>query len=234
MRYDAKKVLGSLLNIFAIACLCYIAWTIGTHYFASKTQKALLHVESQFPMKGIKWDAPSNGTLVMALSTTCTFCRQSVSFYQQLVAASHPEKTHIVAIFGEPAERVRAYLTSEHLTDLADVRQADFASLGLSATPTLILVDRNGVVKQVWTGLQPHEGQDDIRRAIGVTEKGESYDASSNLPDSKTAATLLKKELAANPNILLVDVRDRTEFAMGHLAGAENIPADEMEIRASH
>jgi rhodanese-related sulfurtransferase len=37
-----------------------------------------------------------------------------------------------------------------------------------------------------------------------------------------------KKNIARDPHILLVDVRDRNEFAQGHIKGAINIPLSQL------
>lgn len=41
----------------------------------------------------------------------------------------------------------------------------------------------------------------------------------------------LREELAANANLVLIDVRDTSEFAMGHLPGARNIPVNDLAAR---
>ena len=58
---------------------------------------------------------------------------------------------NVVAIFPERSEEVEAYLKANQL-DIDYVAQADFRSLNISGTPTMILVDRKGAVKDLWLG----------------------------------------------------------------------------------
>lgn len=41
-----------------------------------------------------------------------------------------------------------------------------------------------------------------------------------------------KRATASGQKLIVIDVRERPEFARGHLDGAINIPADELEVRA--
>jgi hypothetical protein len=100
-------------------------------------------------ISGVNWD--QNGrTLLVALSTTCRFCTESAPFYQLLEKEKLPN-LHLLAVLPQPPDEGRKYLTKLGLK-LPDVIQSSLASLGISGTPTLILVDKNGLVKQSWVG----------------------------------------------------------------------------------
>lgn len=99
-------------------------------------------------ISGIDWQ--KNGrTLLLALSSTCHFCTQSAPFYQRVV--KERGDTQLVALLPQSAEEGRSYLEQLNIT-VADVRQASLARLGLSGTPTLILVSERGIVSDVWVG----------------------------------------------------------------------------------
>ena len=59
--------------------------------------------------------------------------------------------TQLVALVPQAAEEGQAYLRRLGV-DVDDVRQVSLGSMGLSGTPTLILVDGDGVVSDVWVG----------------------------------------------------------------------------------
>ena len=110
---------------------------------------------------GIDWR--KNGeTLLLALSTTCHFCTRSGPFYQRL-AKEHGD-ARLVALVPQSSEEGRTYLKRLGV-DVDDVRQTSLGELGVSGTPTLILVDGEGVASEVWVGaLSPDKEEEVVSR----------------------------------------------------------------------
>ena len=110
---------------------------------------------------GIDWR--KNGkTLLLALSTTCHFCTRSGPFYQRL-AKEHGD-ARLVALVPQPVEEGRAYMERLHV-EVDDVRETQLGDLGVSGTPTLILVDGEGVASEVWVGaLSPDKEEEVVSR----------------------------------------------------------------------
>ncbi|HMG74643.1 MAG TPA: hypothetical protein VK582_14175 [Pyrinomonadaceae bacterium] len=98
-------------------------------------------------------DWAKNGkTLLLALSTNCKFCSASAPFYQRLASTALSSKnTKLVAVLPQGAEQSREYLSTLKVT-IEDVKQASPVSLGVRATPTLILVNNAGIVTNSWVG----------------------------------------------------------------------------------
>ena len=70
----------------------------------------------------------------------------------------------LVALLPQTVGEGRAYLEQLGVF-VADVKQISLAKLGLSGTPTLILVDGNGIVTEVWVGaLAPSKENEVIHR----------------------------------------------------------------------
>ena len=96
--------------------------------------------------------AQSNKTLLLVLSATCRFCDESAPFYQQLTTR-FPDRqlVQFVAVFPQGVDSA-----TKHLSDLgvriAEVKQSRLSSLGVTGTPTLILVDASGKVIDSWVG----------------------------------------------------------------------------------
>jgi thiol-disulfide isomerase/thioredoxin len=96
-------------------------------------------------------DWRKNGqTLLLVLSTTCHYCSESTAFYQQL-AKERDGKTRIIAALPQPSDEGREYL-EKHGVTVNDIKQVELGSIGVSGTPTLILVDDGGVAEGVWVG----------------------------------------------------------------------------------
>jgi hypothetical protein len=61
----------------------------------------------------------------------------------------------------QSAEEGRQYLKKLGV-EVGEVRQVSMGALGLSGTPTLILVDGNGTVSNFWVGKLSQDGESDV------------------------------------------------------------------------
>lgn len=103
---------------------------------------------------GVDWKK-NRRTLVLAISTTCHFCKDSVPFYQKLGAVEKDVK--MVPVLPQPIAEAQKYF-SDSGVHVDDVRQVPLNTLGVRGTPTLLLVNDAGVVTDVWVGkLQPDQ-----------------------------------------------------------------------------
>lgn len=100
-------------------------------------------------LPGVDW-GKSKRNLVLALSTTCHFCTESAPFYQQLEQLKSSD-VRLLAVLPQTSEEAKLYL-SKLRVNLSDVAEAPLQSIGVGPTPTLILIDNNGIVKRSWVG----------------------------------------------------------------------------------
>lgn len=102
-------------------------------------------------VSGVDWQ--KNGkTLLLALFTACHFCTESGPFYQRIVRERGV--TRLVALVPQAEEEGRAYLRGLGV-GIDEVRHVGFRDMGLTGTPTLLLMDEKGVVSDVWVGALP-------------------------------------------------------------------------------
>ncbi len=115
------------------------------------------NVKSRLP--GVDWN--KNGrTLVLAISTRCHFCTESVPFFRRLQKEAG-RSVRILAVLPQPVAEAEEYLKGQDV-HVDQVRQADLGAIGIHGTPTMLLVNSGGAVTKVWTGkLQPKE-QDQV------------------------------------------------------------------------
>ncbi len=108
-------------------------------------------------LKGVLPDADwrkDGRTLILAISTQCHFCKDSSPFYRTL-AEQAGNKVKIIAVLPQPAGVAEKYLRGEGVR-VDHVEQLTLGRIGVIGTPTLILADATGVVRNVWMGeLQP-------------------------------------------------------------------------------
>jgi hypothetical protein len=113
---------------------------------------------------GVDW-AKNRRTLVMAISTACHYCKDSVPFYHTLTTAGADVK--IVAVLPQPVTEGEQYLSNGGV-HVDDVKQLPLNSLGVTGTPTLLLINDAGVVTDMWVGkLQP----DQETKVLAAVEK---------------------------------------------------------------
>lgn len=107
---------------------------------------------SSVKVEGIEWQQ-SEQTLVLALSTSCHFCSESAPLYQK-IARERGNGTRIIAVFPQDTGNSAEYL-HRLAVNVDQVVQAPLGSIGVSGTPTLILINRNGSVLDSWIGKLP-------------------------------------------------------------------------------
>jgi thioredoxin-related protein len=90
-------------------------------------------------------------TLIVAVRPGCPWCAASAPFYRDIAASQSHNNFHIVFVSAVSINDTRAYLQTLDIP-LADVKQASFSALGVRGTPTILLVDRKGIVRSVWNG----------------------------------------------------------------------------------
>lgn len=113
-------------------------------------------------------DWQKNGqTLLLALSTTCHFCSESAPFYQKLMK-ERGGNTRLIAVLPQSINDGRDYLDRLGVS-VDDIKQAPLSSIGVGATPTLILVNSNGVVGDLWVGQLPNTEEAKIINKVRQT-----------------------------------------------------------------
>ena len=116
---------------------------------SAKSQKRSIQTGTKVSIPGIDW-GKSPRTVVLALSTTCHFCSESAPFYQKL-QPEKPSELRIVAVLPQSIEDSKNYLNKLGVP-VSEVFQASLSSISGSGTPTMMLMDNNGIIKDSWVG----------------------------------------------------------------------------------
>jgi len=118
-------------------------------------------VGTRISLPGVSWSDREH-TLVFVLSTTCRFCTNSAPFYHRLVRESQRTgKVRLIAVLPQTTSDATTYLQQLGV-GIDHVIQAPLATLATRGTPTLILVDRSGIVKRTWTGQLPPPRESEV------------------------------------------------------------------------
>jgi len=153
-RSSFRGALERGLNVLVmLACLALVGGVAYTHFRPSRNLQSSLAAPlkgAKLKISGVEW-GNSQRTLVLALSTHCHFCTASGDFYKRLQEVARARGVPIVAVLPQPTEEARSYLENLGVS-IAVVKEAPLARFSVFATPTLIMVNSQGVVTDSWIG----------------------------------------------------------------------------------
>ena len=116
-------------------------------------------------LPGVDW-SNNNQTLLLVLQKGCHFCTESAAFYQRLVRETEGRGSiHLIAVLPQAPDESRKYL-DELGVAIEEVKQAQLDSIGVHGTPTLILVNNQGVVMTSWVGKLSADGEAEVLRRL--------------------------------------------------------------------
>jgi hypothetical protein len=131
---------------------------------ARRAKAASVAVGSTLSLPGIDWGR-NKQTLLLVLRDGCHFCNDSAGFYQRLVEGSRaPGNTRFVAVLPGTVDDSRKYLERIGVP-ITEVRQEVLGALGVRGTPTLLLINDEGVVTRSWGGRLPADKEGEVIRA---------------------------------------------------------------------
>jgi hypothetical protein len=125
------------------------------------------------PISGVSF-ADVDKTLLLFVSSTCTYCTQSMPFYKTLALQRRESKRpfSFIAVGQESEGIIRAYLT-DYKIEIDHVKTLPKGTK-FRGTPTLALVDRAGTVQGFWKGLLSESEQERVLRAVDRNASGSS------------------------------------------------------------
>lgn len=106
----------------------------------------------------IDWEQ-NKKSLVFFLKKDCVFCTRSAPFYRQLIGEASKRNVKTLAILPDSDREAREYVKSLELP-IDTVQTGSLASYKISGTPTVLFVDRQGIVRNVWFGAAPEREQE--------------------------------------------------------------------------
>jgi hypothetical protein len=159
----AKKI-ETTANV-AIIVAAVVFTIVAVQHFRSGPNQQVPHIPvgAKFALQGVNWQ-DNNKNLVLGLSTGCHFCSESAPFYRELVQYCKEQHVRTVAVFPQEPAAAEAYLKSEGV-QVDEIRQAQLTNIGINGTPTLLLINEAGVVKDVWIGKLPGKDEKEVLAA---------------------------------------------------------------------
>lgn len=157
--------LDRIANIFVILAALAISGSVVYDRVIPRFQSASSVTRSNQRLVGTRLPLPvaagdnklgTSATVVLIVSRKCHFCTDSMPFYAQLTALKPPAGNDLVIVAGFPAGFETPQQTMDYFREHGAVPDAteplDFAAIGPTATPTILLLDHSGEVKDMWVG----------------------------------------------------------------------------------
>jgi thioredoxin-related protein len=168
-----KTALDTAANVaIIVACAIATVALIRNQLFPTRPappgSPAIAQKGERFDQLKAVVPAGSRRALIAALSPACQYCDESLTFYKQIVDERDQRKSPVKFIAAVSTEGVKAEEAQKLATAGARpdaLVQIDFAAVKVPGTPTLMLVDDEGEVLDVWVGKLDASGQ---QKVLGV------------------------------------------------------------------
>jgi rhodanese-related sulfurtransferase len=217
-----------ILNIAILLTAIVLSSFLVKKFFFPRAQNSdyVIAPDARLLINGINW-ADSDRTVLLALGKDCKYCSESARFYRRLaVGIAAQTNTRLIALFSEKQSDADAYLKQLDVP-IRELRYVSLSSLGIKSVPTLAILDRNGVVTDMWVGKLSPLKESDLMSKLKLEDTRFPDEWSINEAD-------VHRKLAKRERVVLLDIRERAAYAINHGEGARNIPLDELPVRAQN
>ena len=106
----------------------------------------------------VDWER-NKKTLGFFLKKDCVYCSSSAPLYRQLIADASRRNVTSLAILPNSPDEARKYLQYLGLP-IENVQTGSLAAYKITGTPTVLFVDKGGIVRSAWFGATPEREQE--------------------------------------------------------------------------
>lgn len=240
MKEQKKLNLETITNVVVIIAIIVVTGIIVKKYlFDSNEPIQKIEIGQKFSIPIV--DLKQNGkTIILAVKQDCSYCTSSAPFFRQIADEASKQNIKIEVVSSDSEEDSKSYLAKLSIP-IQDVHQLSLRKYGFFGTPTLLFVNQDGTVKDIWVGAIDNENSALVLNKLKVfmsSEPSENQASSTNNSDSASTKnpimlTDLKPLLDNTNEVLMIDIDSREEFKTLHIASAKNIPSDEILARAA-
>jgi hypothetical protein len=132
-----------------------------------RQEKSLVGTKVDIP--GVDWQK-TRTNVVLAISPDCPYCVASLPFYRRLTAAGQggPARPAVTVLSPGLAAETRKWLAREGVTPYR-ILEIPLGDIGVHRTPTLLVVDKDGVVTKTYEGRMEGRGEEELLRFLSNT-----------------------------------------------------------------
>ncbi|HEX8564556.1 MAG TPA: rhodanese-like domain-containing protein [Pyrinomonadaceae bacterium] len=219
-----RRYLSTSLNIAIIATALILSAVLAKKHLLNNSISAKNIARGDvISLPETNWQ-PNTKTLLLFLYSGCQYCTGSAGFYQRLIKeTSNRNDIKLLVVFSKDDEHSTGYLNELNISSLPS-KKVSYVPLGVWETPTLAMLDSNGIVQNIWKGKLSSKEEALVLSTLGIEGVKKPEDWFIN-EDSL-------QELIKQKETVIIDLREREKYEQEHLANAINIPFDELSIRA--
>jgi AhpC/TSA family len=161
-----KDILEVITNIFVVVIgLGLLGLYISNNYFPkAKTYDAevLTRGKGFTGLEEIDFSTHRNN-IVVAFSTKCPYCTQSLPFLQSLLEINKDsDNVRIIAVFPQPQDEIDRYLVEHKINNLKTIPNFKLIDSSVEMTPTIVWINSSKQIARSWEGYLDRGGQDDF------------------------------------------------------------------------
>ena len=171
MKLQTERVVGKTASItnaglvlILLVTAMMVAWPRVTNALGMRRGPLPAYRAGQTIDTPAAWYSGAPYTLVVFARASCGACQTAQPFLKQLVTDLGSKSMVVLGTTGKEPKEELGYGQSLGLAD-ASVRVVP-AGLRVRATPTLVLVDRDGKILAAWEGVGPEKQQQLIEKTI--------------------------------------------------------------------
>lgn len=139
------------------------------------------------PITGVSFPA-SSLTVALVVQSQCHFCAASMPFYRELSQLRAPGRIQFAVFSHESVDTTTGYLQANDVrTDV--VAQLKGQEIPTTGTPTLVLIDRDGIVRDSWIGQLSAAQEQSVKLMLSSTTAS-AFPATGAHPVSRWSALL--------------------------------------------
>jgi len=127
---------------------------VEQHISPKNQRRSTELVGTHLSLPEVSWNTATTH-VVVALSSHCHFCVESLPFYRQLAEVSRRSNRQLslTILTGDPKDTARGFLLDNQLVpDHLVLTSLSTISVPIRGTPTLLLVNSNGIVTKAFRG----------------------------------------------------------------------------------
>lgn len=165
-----QKRIEIVANVAIILVATLIAVTLVRGYMLSGAVSADKSDQRgpSGPQVGTKVALPSTDwaknkrTILLVLSERCRYCTESADFYQKLLTENERKgDARVIALLPQDVATGQSYLKKLGVP-VDEVQEVPPSAVGASATPTVMIVDGEGLITDYWVGKLPPEKEAEV------------------------------------------------------------------------
>jgi hypothetical protein len=226
-----RSAAGRTIDVLILLAVIATAWRYVASSFEARDALSRpaprVRVGSDLSELGVAWER-ADRNIVLAVQTTCLGCVKSLPVYQAVSSyvTAFPGAS-LVVLGKDPLAGVSSWLSENMVAATTTVGSVNLAAIGVSVTPTILVVDGAGMVTDVLAGVL----SDDERAHVFARIAGATTRRLENVRYPRVLEPDGLNALLARTDTIVVDVRTRAMFSRDHRPGAVNIPEDEIRLR---